>query len=78
MFTEWDPARPIDLRVRPFTKNEKGTLNLGTTQAFQMSEKVLQQFNERAAAALIALRALVNEKCEHDDKFSLGKTIFVQ
>jgi len=36
-----------------------------------MSEKVLQQFNERAAAALIALRALVNEKCEHDDKFSL-------
>ena len=43
-----------------------------------MSEKVLQQFSERAATALVALRALVNEKCEHDDKFSLGKTIFIK
>ncbi len=43
-----------------------------------MSELVLLQFRERAATALVALRAVVNEKCEQDDKFSLGKTKFLK
>lgn len=38
-----------------------------------MNEQAILQLREQTVQFVSALRALVNEKCQNEDKFSLGK-----